>query len=76
MRGGLVVFAASAHRQGQTVFYPEIGRSDCERVLKQSEAIMPALYLRVRESSKNQESPTSYCSTQRWRNTPALCDVR
>ena len=54
MRRGLIVSAAHAQGHAQIVFYAEIRWSDCERVLKQSEAVTPALNLRVRKRSKNQ----------------------
>ena len=54
MRHGLIVSAATAHGQAQIVFYIEIRWSDCECVLKQSEAVTPALNLRVCKSSDNQ----------------------
>ena len=72
MRRGLIVFAAPAQSDAQTVFYVEIRRGDCERVLKQSEAVTPAMNLRVRKGSKNQQNPASYCCAERRRNTPLL----
>ena len=48
MRRGLIVSAANAHGYAQIVFYAKIRWSDCQRVLKQSEAVTPALNLRVR----------------------------
>src|SRR2546428_11799606 len=51
---GLIVSAANAHGHAQIVFYAKIRWSDCQRVLKQSEAVTPALNLSVRESSKSQ----------------------
>src|SRR6266513_1358467 len=43
MHRGLIVSTAIAHGQAQIVFYEEIRWSDCERVLKQSETVTPAL---------------------------------
>ena len=54
MRRGLIVSVARAKRHAQVVFYAEIRGSDRERVFKQSEAVTPALNLRVSKSSKNQ----------------------
>ena len=54
MRGGLIVSAATAQSQAQIVFYVEIRWSNCERVVKQSEAVAPALNLCVCESGKDQ----------------------
>ena len=53
MRRGLIGLAAAPQRQGQIVFYVEIRWSNRERVLKQSEAVAPALNLRVCESGKD-----------------------
>src|SRR6202040_3368959 len=76
MRRSLIISVAHAQCHAQIVFYAEIRWSDCERVLKQSEAVTPALNLRVGKSSKNQENHASYSSTERWRNSPALGDAR
>src|SRR6266481_2146177 len=76
MHRGLIVSTAIPHCQAQIVFYEEIRWSDCERVLKQSETVTPALNLRVREGSKNQENPQSYSCAEQWRNAPTLGDVR
>ena len=54
MRRGLIVSAAAAQGQAQIVFYLQIRWSDCERVLKQSEAVTPAMNLCVRENGKDQ----------------------
>src|SRR6266403_5338838 len=76
MRRGLIVSAAHGQGHAQIVFYAEIGWSDCERVLKQSEAVMPALNLSVREGSKNQQNDARYCCTEPRRNASPLRDVR
>ena len=54
MRSGLIVSVARAQGHAQIVFYAEIRWSDCERMLKQSEAVTPALNLRVSKHGKNQ----------------------
>ena len=54
MRRGLIVSVTHAQGHAEIVFYSEIRWSDRERVLKQSEAVAPALNLRVRERGKNQ----------------------
>src|SRR5207244_10111315 len=76
MRHGFFELPALVHSQPQTVFYDDTRRGDCERVLKQSEAVIPPMNLRVRESSKNQENPQSYSCAEQWRNAPTLGDVR
>ena len=76
MRRGLIVSVALGEGHAQIVFYEETGWSDCERVLKQSEAVTPAMNLSVRESSKNQENPQSYSCAEPRRNPSPLRDVR
>src|SRR5437762_11600052 len=76
MRRGFIVSVALGEGQAQIVFYAEIGWGDCERVLIQSEAVMPTMNLRVREGSKDQQDDASYRCTERRSNTPALGDVR
>ena len=54
MRRGFIVQATPAQGRTQIIFYYQIRWSDRERVLKQGEAVSPAMNLRVSESSKNQ----------------------
>src|SRR5215472_13419990 len=75
MRRSLIVSVACAQGHAQIVFYAEIRWSNCERVLKQSEAVTPALNLGVRKHGKNQQNPPGYCCAERWRDTPALRDL-
>ena len=59
MRRSLIVSIARAQGHAQIVFYVKIRWSDCERVLKQSEAVTPALNLRVRRWQES-SIPRSY----------------
>ena len=57
MRCRVVVSIALSQSKPQGVFYSVVGRGDCERVLKQSEAVSPAMNLRISKSSKSQQNP-------------------
>ena len=76
MRRGFIEPAAPAHGVPQTVFYGDITRCHCERVLKQSEAVTPPMNLRIGKSSENQQSHVCYCGTQPRRNASPFRDVR
>src|SRR5207245_7041262 len=54
MRPGFVVQTTPAQGRTQIVFYNEIRWSDRERVLKQGEAVTPAMNLSIRKDSKSQ----------------------
>ena len=76
MRHGFIELAVLVHGQPQTVFYDDTRRGDCERVVKQSEAVTPAMNLRVGKSSENQQNDVGYCCTEPRRNASPLRDVR
>ncbi len=53
MRRGFIVVDRSFAKPPPDGFYGEVRRGDCERVLKQSEAITPAMNLRVGKRSEH-----------------------
>ena len=76
MRRGFIEPAAPLQGIPQRAFYGGVRRGDCERVLKQSEAVTPPMNLRVGKSSKNQHNHVCYCSADPGRNASLLRDVR
>src|SRR5262249_35407432 len=76
MHRGVIESVNSAKSDPQIVFYADIRWSDRERVLKQSEAVTPALNLRIRKSSENQKNRSGYSCAERWRNAPTRDDLR
>ena len=68
MRRGFIEPAAPVQGKPQNVFYGGVRRGDCERVLKQSEAVTPPMNLRVGKSSKNQYNHVRYGCTEPRRN--------
>src|ERR1700758_5332368 len=76
MRRRVVVPTALSQSKPQAVFYCEVGRGDCESVLKQSEAVTPEMNLHVGKSSKNQQNNVRHCCTQPRRNASPFRHVR
>ena len=76
MRHGFIELPVLVHGQPQTVFYGDTRRGDCERVLKQSEAVTPPMNLSIGKSSKNQQNHVRYCCTEPRRNASRFSDVR
>src|SRR5204862_4763998 len=76
MRRGFIEPAAPLQGKPQSAFHGGARRADCERVLKQSEAVTPQTNLRVGKSSKNHHNHAPYCCAEPRRNTSPLSDVR